>query len=89
MTPDQQTELRESIKQVRSNNRSLASILTSGAIDELVSIVQAHDRQRDKELLDELEADAYKEEYLHGQNALRLRVVPMASINNIRRRLKL
>lgn len=34
------SELREKIKQVRSNNRSLNSILTSGAIDELLHLIK-------------------------------------------------
>jgi hypothetical protein len=47
-TPQQpeRSELRESIKQVRSNNRSLASFLTTGAIDELERLVLAYTAER-------------------------------------------
>lgn len=55
--------------------------------EQLTAIFQADKATAIREVLDRLEADSHLEEQPYGQNALRARVVPVASINNERRRI--
>lgn len=70
-------------------NRIWDLVPDSDAYKAIMQLVDAYAASRVLGVLDELEAESYVEEEPKGQNALRLRVVPMAAINNIRRRLKL
>lgn len=56
-------------------------------VGEIIATARADKAAAVVEVLDHLEADSRLEEQPYGQNALRARVVPVASINNERRRL--